>query len=148
MVLWCYSICNAYRESSIRRPKCGCPLPEGIKEGMEYDQNIYIWLISFHATISQRCDVYSSQILKGNAHIPKWLSQGAQDILRKILDPNPVTRIDVDGIRAHDWFKQGYAPAMPFSDDEEDISMDEDSLNITEVTYVIKTYSFHITPWF
>ena len=80
-----------------------------------------------------------SQILKGNAHIPKWLSQGAQDILRKILDPSPITRIDLDGIRTHDWFKQGYAPAVPFNDDE-DISMSEGSLNMTEVTYVSCTY--------
>lgn len=88
-----------------------------------------------------------SQILKGNAHIPKWLSQGAQDILRKILDPNPITRIDVEGIRAHEWFKQGYAPAVPFNDEEEDISMDEDSLNMTKVTYVSCTCIFHIIPW-
>jgi 5'-AMP-activated protein kinase catalytic alpha subunit len=88
-----------------------------------------------------------SQILKGTAHIPKWLSQGAQDILRKILDPNPITRIDVEGIRAHEWFKQGYAPAVPFNDEEEDISMDEDSLNMTKVTYVSCTCIFHIIPW-
>jgi 5'-AMP-activated protein kinase catalytic alpha subunit len=90
---------------------------------------------SFDATISHSVMFICSQILKGNAHIPKWLSQGAQDILRKILDPNPITRIDVDGIRAHDWFKQGYAAAVPFNDDE-DISIDEDSLHMTEVTYV------------
>ncbi|KAL6841757.1 hypothetical protein ACP4OV_028269 [Aristida adscensionis] len=74
------------------------------------------------------------KIMKGNAHIPKWLSQGAQDMLRKILDPNPITRIDADGIRAHEWFKQGYAPAVPFHDDE-DISMDVGSLNMTEMTH-------------
>ncbi|XP_008667916.1 CBL-interacting serine/threonine-protein kinase 1 isoform X1 [Zea mays] len=96
---------------------------------------LYVMLTGNLPFDDQNVVVLYQKILKGNAHIPKWLSQGAQDILRKILDPNPVTRIDVDGIRAHDWFKQGYAPAMPFSDDEEDISMDEDSLNITEVTY-------------
>ncbi|ONM25544.1 CBL-interacting serine/threonine-protein kinase 1 [Zea mays] len=93
---------------------------------------LYVMLTGNLPFDDQNVVVLYQKILKGNAHIPKWLSQGAQDILRKILDPNPVTRIDVDGIRAHDWFKQGYAPAMPFSDDEEDISMDEDSLNITE----------------
>jgi len=41
MVLWCYSICNAYRESSIWRPQCGCPLSEGIKQGMKYYRNIF-----------------------------------------------------------------------------------------------------------
>ncbi|TVU37608.1 hypothetical protein EJB05_10978 [Eragrostis curvula] len=70
------------------------------------------------------------KILKGNAHIPKWLSPGAQDILRKILDPNPITRIDVDGIRAHDWFKQGYTPVVPFHDDDD--NTDEGRVDMTE----------------
>ncbi|GJN10893.1 hypothetical protein PR202_ga29034 [Eleusine coracana subsp. coracana] len=67
---------------------------------------------------------------KGNAHIPKWLSPGAQDILQKILDPNPITRIDVDGIMAHDWFKQDYARAVPFHDDDD--NTDEGGINVTE----------------
>ncbi|OEL22856.1 CBL-interacting protein kinase 21, partial [Dichanthelium oligosanthes] len=89
---------------------------------------LYVMLTGNLPFDDQNMVVLYQKILKGNAHIPKWLSQGAQDILRKILDPNPITRIDVDGIRAHDWFKQGYAPAVPFNDDE-DISMYEGSLN-------------------
>lgn len=133
MVLWCYSICNAYRESSIWRPKCGCPLSEGIKQERSITETYY--LANNHISVWY----LFVQILKGNAHIPKWLSQGAQDILRKILDPNPITRIDVDRIRAHDWFKQGYAPAVAYHDDE-DIGMDEDSLNTTLVNYLPCTY--------
>ncbi|CAD6222885.1 unnamed protein product [Miscanthus lutarioriparius] len=93
---------------------------------------LYVMLTGNLPFDDQNVVVLYQKILKGNAHIPKWLSQGAQDILRKILDPNPITRIDVDGIRAHEWFKQGYAPAVPFNDDEEDISMDVHSLNMTE----------------
>ncbi|CAM0152318.1 unnamed protein product [Urochloa decumbens] len=92
---------------------------------------LYVMLTGNLPFDDQNVVVLYQKILKGNAHIPKWLSQGAQDMLRKILDPNPITRIDVDGIRAHDWFKQGYAPAVPFNDDE-DISRDEGSLNMTE----------------
>jgi len=100
---------------------------------------LYVMLTGNLPFDDQNMVVLYQKILKGNAHIPKWLSQGAQDILRKILDPNPITRIDLDGIRAHNWFKQGYAPAVPFNDDE-DISMSEGSLNMTEVTYVSCTY--------
>jgi len=92
---------------------------------------LYVMLTGNLPFDDQNMVVLYQKILKGNAHIPKWLSQGAQDILRKILDPNPITRIDLDGIRAHNWFKQGYAPAVPFNDDE-DISMSEGSLNMTE----------------
>ncbi|XP_008651114.1 CBL-interacting protein kinase 21 isoform X3 [Zea mays] len=94
---------------------------------------LYVMLTGSLPFDDQNMVVLYQKILKGNAHIPKWLSQGAQDLLRKILDPNPITRVDVDGIRAHDWFKQGYAPSAPFNDDEEDINVDEeDSLNMTE----------------
>nr|AGT16297.1 CBL-interacting serine/threonine-protein kinase [Saccharum hybrid cultivar R570] len=94
---------------------------------------LYVMLTGNLPFDDQNVVVLYQKILKGNAHIPKWLSQGAQDILRKILGPNPITRIDVEGIRAHEWFKQGYAPAVPFNDEEEeDISMDEDSLNMTK----------------
>ncbi|XP_066391311.1 CBL-interacting protein kinase 21-like isoform X5 [Miscanthus floridulus] len=96
---------------------------------------LYVMLTGNLPFDDQNVVVLYQKILKGNAHIPKWLSQGAQHILRKILDPNPIMRIDVDGIKAHEWFKKGYAPAVPFNDDEEDISMDVDSLNMTEVTY-------------
>ncbi|XP_066391313.1 CBL-interacting protein kinase 21-like isoform X6 [Miscanthus floridulus] len=93
---------------------------------------LYVMLTGNLPFDDQNVVVLYQKILKGNAHIPKWLSQGAQHILRKILDPNPIMRIDVDGIKAHEWFKKGYAPAVPFNDDEEDISMDVDSLNMTE----------------
>lgn len=73
------------------------------------------------------------QILKGDARIPKWLSPGAQDILRKILDPNPITRLDITGIRAHEWFRQDYTPAMPF-DDDDDNNISDGNLHMTEVT--------------
>uniref|UniRef100_A0A453AZB3 non-specific serine/threonine protein kinase n=1 Tax=Aegilops tauschii subsp. strangulata TaxID=200361 RepID=A0A453AZB3_AEGTS len=58
--------------------------------------------------------VLYQKILKGDYRIPKWLSPGAQDILRKLLDPNPITRLGMDGIREHDWFNQSYTPAVPF----------------------------------
>lgn len=69
--------------------------------------------------------VLYQKILKGTVHIPKWLSPGAQDILRKILDPNPITRFGIDGIRAHDWFNQSYTPAVPFDDDDDNYIGDD-----------------------
>jgi serine/threonine protein kinase len=81
---------------------------------------------------------YYSQILKGTVHIPKWLSPGAQDILRKILDPDPITRFGIDGIRGHDWFNQSYTPAVPF-DDDDDNYIGDDNPQMPKVAYVICT---------
>ncbi|KQK15021.1 hypothetical protein BRADI_1g20160v3 [Brachypodium distachyon] len=75
--------------------------------------------------------VLYQKILKGSVHIPKWLSPSAQDILRKILDPNPITRFGMDGIRAHDWFNQSYTPAVPI-DDDDDNYIGDDNPQITE----------------
>ena len=71
------------------------------------------------------------QIFKGDAHIPKWLSPGAKNMIRRILDPNPKTRINIDGIKSDDWFMQNYTPAIP--NDEKDIYIDDDVFFINEV---------------
>jgi 5'-AMP-activated protein kinase catalytic alpha subunit len=81
----------------------------------------------------QNMVVLYQKILKGDAHIPKWLSPGAQDILRKILDPNPITRFGMDGIRAHDWFSQGYTPAVPFYDDDDNIGDDNPHMTKNDI---------------
>ncbi|CAL9069551.1 CBL-interacting protein kinase 1-like [Musa acuminata AAA Group] len=66
--------------------------------------------------------VLCQKICRGDTKIPRWLSPGAQNMLRRILDPNPVTRINVAGIRADDWFKKDYSPAVPFDYDDNDDS--------------------------
>lgn len=66
--------------------------------------------------------------------IPKWLSPGAQDILKRILDPRPITRLNMAGIKAHDWFKQDYTPAVPYEDEEECTTIGDASVSIKQVT--------------
>ncbi|KAL1816049.1 hypothetical protein ACET3Z_018623 [Daucus carota] len=39
---------------------------------------------------------------------PYWFSAGAKSLLNKILDPNPETRIRIDGIKNHPWFQKNY----------------------------------------
>ncbi|XP_021640216.2 CBL-interacting serine/threonine-protein kinase 17 isoform X2 [Hevea brasiliensis] len=72
------------------------------------------------------------RIFKGDAQIPKWLSPGAQNMIRRILDPNPVTRITVAGIKADEWFKQDYTPADP-AEEEDDIYIDNEAFSMHEM---------------
>lgn len=72
------------------------------------------------------------QIFKGDAQMPKWLSPGAQNMIRRILDPNPLSRITIADIKADEWFKKDYAPANP-NDDEEDIHIDDEAFRIREL---------------
>lgn len=85
------------------------------------------------------------QIFKGDAKLPKWLSPGAQNLLRKILDPNPVKRITVAGIKVDEWFKQDYTPANP-DDDEEDIFVDNEAFSMHELVRTCK-FSFFTPNW-
>ncbi|BBG92994.1 CBL-interacting protein kinase 1 [Prunus dulcis] len=64
--------------------------------------------------------------------IPTWLSPGAKNLIKKILDPNPVSRITMTGIKSDEWFKQDYSPANP-DDEEEDINVDDEAFSINEV---------------
>ncbi|KAH0462157.1 hypothetical protein IEQ34_009732 [Dendrobium chrysotoxum] len=75
--------------------------------------------------------VLYQKIFKGDTHIPSWLCPGAQNMLRRILDPNPRTRINVAEIKEDNWFKQNYTPAIPY--DEEDMYMDDASLSVEEL---------------
>uniref|UniRef100_A0A7N0ULE0 non-specific serine/threonine protein kinase n=1 Tax=Kalanchoe fedtschenkoi TaxID=63787 RepID=A0A7N0ULE0_KALFE len=63
--------------------------------------------------------VLYQKIFKGDAPMPKWLSLGAKNLIKRILDPNHATRITVAGIKADDWFKQDYKPAFPNEEEEE-----------------------------
>lgn len=44
------------------------------------------------------------KILKGHFELPKFLSDSAKDILKKILNTNPDTRYKISDIRSHPWY--------------------------------------------
>ncbi|CAH8271804.1 unnamed protein product [Arabidopsis lyrata] len=43
---------------------------------------------------------------------PPWLSSGAKNLIVRILDPNPMTRITIPEILEDVWFKKDYKPAV------------------------------------
>lgn len=47
------------------------------------------------------------KIYAGRFRCPNWFSPALRHLLRRILDPNPATRIDTDGIMEHPWFCHG-----------------------------------------
>lgn len=62
----------------------------------------------------------ANQICKGDIQIPKWLSPGARNLIKRILDPNPRTRITMEEIKENEWFKQDYTPLDPTHEEEEE----------------------------
>nr|ACQ83479.1 CBL-interacting protein kinase 07 [Physcomitrium patens] len=55
---------------------------------------------------------------------PAWFSPGAKSLILKMLDPNTRTRITLEGIYNHPWFKKNYVPAR-LSDAEEASDLDD-----------------------
>ncbi|XP_037494766.1 CBL-interacting serine/threonine-protein kinase 1 isoform X4 [Jatropha curcas] len=93
---------------------------------------LYVILTGYLPFDDRNLAVLYQKIFKGDAQIPKWLSPGAQNMIRRILDPNPVTRITVADIKANEWFKQDYSPADP-AEEEEDTHIDNEAFSIDEV---------------
>ncbi|KAF5749614.1 putative CBL-interacting serine/threonine-protein kinase [Tripterygium wilfordii] len=54
---------------------------------------------------------------------PYWFSPGAKSLIDNILDPNPKTRIQIEGIRKHPWFRQNYVPVR--HKEEDDVNLDD-----------------------
>ncbi|XP_059632038.1 CBL-interacting serine/threonine-protein kinase 1-like [Cornus florida] len=92
---------------------------------------LYVILTGYLPFDDRNLAVLYQKIFKGEVHIPKWLSPGAQNLIRRILDPDPVKRITMEEIKTDEWFKQDYTPAEP-DEEEEDIYIDDDVLSIHE----------------
>ncbi|XP_027358306.1 CBL-interacting serine/threonine-protein kinase 1-like isoform X2 [Abrus precatorius] len=90
---------------------------------------LYVILTGYLPFDDRNLAVLYQKIFKGDVQIPRWLSPGAQYIIRRILDPNPKTRITMAMIKEDEWFKEGYNPANP-EDVEEDVYIDDEAFSI------------------
>ncbi|KAJ7568179.1 hypothetical protein O6H91_01G021600 [Diphasiastrum complanatum] len=63
------------------------------------------------------------KIYRADFTCPSWFSSGARNLLLRILDPNPTTRITIPEILENEWFKKGYRPAT--FEEEENINLDD-----------------------
>lgn len=48
---------------------------------------------------------------------PFWFSPAATSFIHKILDPNPETRIKIEGMKRDPWFLKSYVPVRPREDE-------------------------------
>ncbi|KAF3439802.1 hypothetical protein FNV43_RR18080 [Rhamnella rubrinervis] len=63
------------------------------------------------------------KICKADFSCPPWFSSGAKKLIKRILDPNPLTRITISEILEDEWFKKGHKPAH--FKEEEDVNLDD-----------------------
>ncbi|GAA0169750.1 non-receptor serine/threonine protein kinase [Lithospermum erythrorhizon] len=97
---------------------------------------LYVILSGYLPFDDRNLAVLYQKILKGEVQIPKWLTPGAHNLIKRILDPNPRTRITIAELKEHVWFKQDYSPLYPDDEEEED---DDDICTDDEVSSVHDT---------
>ncbi|XP_071937678.1 CBL-interacting serine/threonine-protein kinase 1-like isoform X2 [Coffea arabica] len=120
-----------FRDDGLLHTTCGSPnyvAPE-ILSNRGYDGAtsdtwscgviLYVILTGYLPFDDRNLAVLYQKIFKGDAQIPKWLSPGAQNLIKRILDPNPCTRISMADIKVDEWFKQDYSSAIPYDDDDD-----------------------------
>ncbi|KDO86586.1 hypothetical protein CISIN_1g012228mg [Citrus sinensis] len=66
---------------------------------------------------------YTLQICRADFSCPSWFSSGAKKLIKRILDPNPDTRMTISQMLEDEWFKKGYKP--PHFDKEEEVNLDD-----------------------
>ncbi|MCL7031224.1 hypothetical protein MKW94_018127 [Papaver nudicaule] len=52
------------------------------------------------------------KISKADFTCPPWFSTSAKKLIKKILDPNPLTRISISEVIENEWFKKEYKPPI------------------------------------
>ncbi|KAE8655523.1 CBL-interacting protein kinase 21 [Hibiscus syriacus] len=95
---------------------------------------LYVILTGYLPFDDRNLAVLYQKICKGDTQIPKWLSSGARNMIRRILDPNPDTRITMAEIKNDTWFNQDYTPAIP-DDEEEDTYIDDEAFSMKWYDY-------------
>ncbi|KAL2464451.1 CBL-interacting serine/threonine-protein kinase 1 [Forsythia ovata] len=90
---------------------------------------LYVILTGYLPFDDRNLAVLYQKIFKGDAQIPKWLSPGARNLIKRILDPNPLTRMTMTEIKENDWFKQDYVPVDPIEEEEEEYAYSDDEVS-------------------
>lgn len=77
------------------------------------------------------------RIFKGEFSCPDWVSAGAGNLVKRILDPNPKTRITIAEIVKDEWFKQGYSPTKLVEEEDWDnvVATTMENHRLTEETH-------------
>lgn len=91
---------------------------------------LYVILTGYLPFDDRNLAVLYQKIFKGEMQLPKWLSSGAKSLIKRILDPNPKTRITMADIKEDEWFKQNYIPAVIDEEEEEDVLIDDEVLSV------------------
>lgn len=123
------------REDGLLHTTCGTPnyvAPEVIND-KGYDGamadlwscgvTLYVLLAGCLPFDEENLITLYKKISKADFTCPSHVSSSAKDLISRVLDPNPKSRITIQEILGHEWFKKGYKP--PKFQEEENINIDD-----------------------
>lgn len=147
------------REDGLLHTTCGSPnyvAPEVIADRGYHGATADVWscgvilfvlLTGWLPFEDRNLAVLYYRIFKGEFRCPDWVSAGAGNLVKRILDPNPKTRITIPEIVKDEWFKQGYS-LTKLVDEEEDwdnaVATDTENHRLTEETAPILMNAFQL----
>ena len=111
-----FGLSNTYKNNQLLKTACGSPCyapPEMIQE-QSYNGALsdiwssgiilYLMLCGNLPFYHEENEIMYQKILSGKFELPKFLSDNAKDILKKILEVDPKKRMNFEEIKAHPWF--------------------------------------------
>jgi len=117
-----FGLSNLYRENELLKTACGSPCyaaPEMIAgrkySGLQVDiwssgVILYALLCGYLPFDDNDTQILYRKIMRGEYHIPSFVSPDASDLIKKILNIHPGRRYTIEQIKAHPWFSvyKGY----------------------------------------
>ena len=143
-----FGLSNYYNDNKLLKSSCGSPCyasPEMLS-GKPYlgittdlwsaEIVLYSMLVGSLPFDDQELYELYKQIKLGKFYLPSTLSLEAIDLLKRLLNVDPIKRIDLEGIKNHKWFQLDGYPLY------KGINLEKEKLkyNIDTINYVINNF--------
>lgn len=111
-----FGLSNLYEEGKLLKTACGSPCyaaPEMIAgkkyEGLKVDiwssgVILFAMICGYLPFDDNETQKLYHKIMRGDYKVPSFVSKEGRDLIKRILNINPFTRITIEEIRNHPWF--------------------------------------------
>lgn len=120
-----FGLSRLYDNDRLLSTPCGTPsyAPPEMLKGEEYHGLLsdiwssgvilYAMLCGYLPFSESNEEINCQKIIQGEFEIPDWISEEAADLLKNILQIDPLDRYDLEQVKAHPWFNANSPPLRP-----------------------------------
>jgi 5'-AMP-activated protein kinase catalytic alpha subunit len=129
---------DQFRQDGLLHTACGTPnyvAPEVIKlkgyDGAKADiwscgVILFVLLAGYLPFHDANLLALYKKICNGEFKFPPWFSSDVRQLILRLLDPNPSSRIIVPQLMEVPWFRRGFKPSQPNKDVDVDVGLHDD----------------------